>query len=453
MSDITISLDEGQVLGTQKNGIMKFQGVPYCVPPIGELRWKSPVALAKCNAIRDCRREASILPQGPSDLDAPMGPIVRSQDEGALTLAISAPSDHDKPLPVAVWFHGGANFCGAGNAEWYDGERLAQRGMVVVGVNYRLGALGFLQYPGLNDRNLAIEDQIMALRWVQTNISAFGGDPTQVTVFGQSAGGNSIVHMMSLPETEGLFSQCVLMSPSIGRGNHVTEDAHCIARELLTALGCNVNEKATLRAQALEKTTTEILRATDICFQSLGAKFGGMLFKPVKDEWATPEATAKAAVREAARRGLKIVIGTTHDETLAFSADRSSEVLDRLAKVQRERFDEPAAEFAALAAEAGVDIHKYRFNWKGPKSIYGACHCIDLPFLFGTFEAWNAPMLAGADATDVAQVSESMQSFFARFVKEGTFDDSWPSYTRLGAMCRIFDSKTVTTEPFYVDHS
>ena len=453
MSDITISLDEGQVLGTQKNGIMKFQGVPYCVPPIGELRWKSPVALAKCNAIRDCRGEASILPQGPSDLDAPMGPIVRSQDEGALTLAISAPSDHDKPLPVAVWFHGGANFCGAGNAEWYDGERLAQRGMVVVGVNYRLGALGFLQYPGLNDRNLAIEDQIMALRWVQTNISAFGGDPTQVTVFGQSAGGNSIVHMMSLPETEGLFSQCVLMSPSIGRGNHVTEDAHCIARELLTALGCNVNEKATLRAQALEKTTTEILRATDICFQSLGAKFGGMLFKPVKDEWATPEATAKAAVREAARRGLKIVIGTTHDETLAFSADRSSEVLDRLAKVQRERFDEPAAEFAALAAEAGVDIHKYRFNWKGPKSIYGACHCIDLPFLFGTFEAWNAPMLAGADATDVAQVSESMQSFFASFVKEGTFDDSWPSYTRLGAMCRIFDSKTVTTEPFYVDHS
>ncbi len=76
MSDITISLDEGQVLGTQKNGIMKFQGVPYCVPPIGELRWKSPVALAKCNAIRDCRGEASILPQGPSDLDAPMCPIV-----------------------------------------------------------------------------------------------------------------------------------------------------------------------------------------------------------------------------------------------------------------------------------------------------------------------------------------------------------------------------------------
>lgn len=282
MRDITIFLDEGPVVGTLENGIMKFQGVPYCKSPTGNLRWMSPVALSKSSNVRDCREKAAILPQGPSDLDAPMGPITRFQSEDALTLAISAPQDHKEPLPVAVWFHGGANFCGAGNVEWYDGENLAKRGMILVGVNYRLGALGFLQYPGLNEHNLAIEDQIMALRWVQANISAFGGDPTRVTVFGQSAGGNSIVHMMSLLETEGLFSQCVLMSPSIGRGNHVTEDAHCIARELLTALGCDVNNKSSLRCQALEKSTTDILKATDICFQSLGAKFEECFLNPSK---------------------------------------------------------------------------------------------------------------------------------------------------------------------------
>ena len=119
-------------------------------------------------------------------------------------------------LPVAAWFHGGANVSGAGSLDWYNVENLARQwSMVVVGVNFRLGALGFLVHPALNEDNLSILDQVASLRWVHENIQAFWGDPGNVTVFGQSAGATAIIHMLSLPSTEGLFHRVILQRPSM----------------------------------------------------------------------------------------------------------------------------------------------------------------------------------------------------------------------------------------------
>ena len=167
-------------------------------------------------------------PQKPSDLDIPMGLMHLEQSEDCLTLSVSTPDTEGK-LPVAVWLHGGANCYGGGDVEWYDGALLASKGnLVCVNLNFRLGVFGFLQYPGVNDKNLCIEDQILALRWIQRNISRFGGDPDRVTVFGQSAGANSIFHMLARDDTDGLFSQAILESPSIGRGNHLQGDAFSV---------------------------------------------------------------------------------------------------------------------------------------------------------------------------------------------------------------------------------
>ena len=291
----------GLVRGFTHNGIEKFFGLPYCLPPTGSRRFEPPAPLTAWEGVLEATHHSPMCPQGPSDLEAVMGELHRPYGEDSLTLTINTPSTEGH-YPVAVWFHGGANISGAGNLDWYDGEELARRGnLVVVGVNFRLAALGFLYHPAVNTENLSILDQIEALRWIQENIVAFGGDPKRVTVFGQSAGGNAIVHMMGLKETEGLFQAAILESPSIGRANHTRADAMRIAECLFKHLGLDPKDPE-LKAKIQAKGVDEILKATDECFAEMGREFGGMLFKPVKEEWRTPEATAKAAAQEAVRR-------------------------------------------------------------------------------------------------------------------------------------------------------
>ena len=419
----------GAVRGLETDGVQQFRGIPYAEAPVGERRFLPPVAKAAWSGVLDCTKQAPIPPQGPSDLDRPMGPLTIPQSEDCLTVTVSAPKDGEN-LPVAVWFHGGANFCGAGGIPWYDGRPLAKKeGIVVVCVNYRLGALGFLHSPALNERNLAIEDQVASLRWVRENIAAFGGDPDRVTVFGQSAGGNSIVHMLGLEETDGLFSRAFLLSPSIGRANFSTDEAHEVSETLLTALRIPSIGTPEAAAAVRGKTTAEILRATDRTFEKLGKKMGGMLFRPVEDRWTTPEATIEAAVEGAVRKGVVIDIGTTKEETLAFSSDRSAPVVERLRGVQRDRFDLPAWDFAAAAAKAGVAVRKHRFTWSARDSVYGSCHCLDLPFLFGTRLAWDAPMLAGATEDEVQALTWTLQHYFGLFVRGELTESEWPPFT------------------------
>ena len=437
MQETEVQLGRSVLTGTLDAGVHVFLGVPYAEAPVGRLRYAPPRAAHPEGRI-DARTKREMLPQGPSDLDRPMGPLELPQNEGALTVCVWTP-DPTAKLPVAVWLHGGANFSGSGAAPWYDGAVLARtQGIVVVGVNYRLGALGFLQSPGLNERNLAIEDQLEALRWVRRSIAAFGGDPEAVTVFGQSAGANSIVHMLGLPEAEGLLRRAWLLSPSIGRGNFTSEEAREVSRTLLAQLGVDPEDEAHVLERVRGKTTTEILAATDGAFAKLAPKFGGMLFRPVKDAWATPEAAIAAAAGGAAKKGVEVVIGTTLEETLAFSADRSAAALKNLHAVQRDRFDLPAWDFAAALSSAGVAVRKYRFTWRAPDSVYGSCHCVDLPFLFGTFRNWRAPMLAGLTESEGAAVTRILGRDFGAFVRGEALPDHWPRWRADAPVHRVY---------------
>ena len=383
MTQPLVHTENGDIRGFTHNGMLRFFRVPYCKAPVGQRRFCRPEPLDHWDGVLDATTHGPMSPQGPSDLELAMGPLHHPIGEDSLTLTITTPSTQGCH-PVAVWFHGGANISGAANIDWYDGENLARHGnLVVVGVNFRLGALGFLYHPALNTDNLSILDQIEALRWIKKNITAFGGDPDNVTVFGQSAGGNAIVHMMSLPETEGLFHNAILESPSIGRGNHTKADAIRIAECHFKHLGLDPEDPA-LREKINAKSVEEILKATDAVFAEMGKEFAGMLFKPVKDEWATPEATAEAAARGAVKRQLRVIMGTTADEMYAFVRPKNAEEEKGVRLGQYMRYDYPDNLFSLLIAAGGSPTWKYHFTWKAPKSEFKSCHTLELPFVFGT---------------------------------------------------------------------
>ena len=431
----------GDIEGFTHDGIQKFFGVPYCKAPIGNRRFRRPEPLEPWEGVLKATQHSPMCPQGPSDLELAMGPLHRPIGEDSLTLTISTPDTKGKH-PVAVWFHGGANISGAGNIDWYDGECLARHGnIVVVGVNFRIGALGFLYHPALNTDNLSILDQIEALRWIQKNIEAFGGDPTKVTIFGQSAGGNAIAHMIALPETEGLFQNAILQSPSIGRGNHTQADAIRIAECHFKHLGLDPKDPQ-FREKINAKSMEEILRATDAVFAEMGREFAGMLFKPVKDEWASPEATAEAAAKEAIRRNLNVVLGTTADEMHAFVQPKNAEEEKAIREGQYLRYDHPDDLFMRLTSAGNRNTWKYRFIWKAPKSKFDSCHTLELPFVFGTLEAWaEAPMLAGAGHEEMQRLSESMQDAWCQFFNRGSFEETyWPRFNEKTAIHKIFDN-------------
>ena len=441
----------GAVRGYAEGGVIKFHAIPYAKPPVGALRFRLPQEPDPWDGVLDARERGVAPPQYASDLDLPMGPIGLPTGEDCLTLAVSTPS-LDACLPVAVWFHGGANCYGGGDLPWYDGAGLARSANVVeVNLNFRLGPLGFLCVKGVQEENLSIEDQMLALRWIRDNIRSFGGDPNRITLFGQSAGGNAIAHILSRPDSEGLFHQVILQSASLGRGNHLLSDAFEVGDAVLRNLGIDPDGDGVLQ-KLQEASVDAILQAADTVPQELKAKHQGMYFKPVMDSWHTPEQTARRAAEMAAKRGIRVVTGFTKDETHAFSTARDPASLEALERGQHLRYELPGGLFAQTAADLGCDVWKYEFDWSAPDSIFDSCHCLELPFLFGNFQAWNAPFLTGADPVEMQRLKETLQSAWGTFFRGETPDAGfWPKYTSGERTIKFFDNETnpVGREPEY----
>lgn len=445
-----VQTQAGAVRGYVEDGILKFHGIPYAAPPTGRRRFRLPERPEPWTGVLDATKRGYVAPQDTSDLDKPMGPVTLPRSEDCLTLAVSTPSAEGN-LPVAVWFHGGANCYGGGDLPWYDGAALARsQNVVVVNINFRLGVFGFLCAEGVADRALSIEDQMLALRWVQENIRQFGGDPGRVTVFGQSAGGNSIVHILSREDSQGLFHQIVLESASLGRGNHLLADAREVGRAVLANLGIPP-EAPDVLAQLQSRSTEELLQAAGEVPESIKARHQGMYFKPVMDAWHTPEQTARQAAKMAARQRLRVITGFTRDETHAFSTARDPESLAALKRGQSQRYDLPGALFAREAAEGGCPVWKYQFDWAAPKSIYNACHCLELPFLFGNLDAWDAPFLDGGERGEMERLTAVLQDAWGRFFRGEAPSEDWPLYTAAEWPIKHFDGKTnpVSAEPDY----
>ncbi|MEV6639842.1 carboxylesterase family protein [Amycolatopsis sp. NPDC051371] len=342
-----------------------FWGIPYATAK----RFEAPQPPKPWTDVRDALEPGPAAPQPPSRLEHALGPMPLPQSEDCLSLNVFTPSTTGS-RPVLVWIHGGGFSSGSGGQVWYTGTRLAREAdAVVVTLNYRLGALGFLSAPGIPP-NLGIADQLAALEWVRDNVAAFGGNPAEVTLGGQSAGAQSTLALWSAPRARGLVKRIALQSAPLGMRPSTSDEASQNAVLLQQELGEDF--RAVPTAQLLEAQLKVAAKT---------AKPGSL--EPPFQLVADDDLVAKDLI-EAAPAG-PALISSTKDELRAFAPDAPQEVVDKANSF-----------FVSDTLAAKLDAFAYRFDWEAPGNPFKACHCIDLPFLFGTHDVWDAPMLEGA---------------------------------------------------------
>lgn len=460
----------GTVAGSWEGGAAAFRGIPFAAAPSGDLRFAPPSPAPEWSGVRDVSAPGPIPPQPPSRLEAVVGGVRMPMDEDCLQLNVWTPAADDGARPVLVWLHGGGFSTGSGAFPWYDGAQLATRGdVVVVTMNYRLAAFGFLYLKELADDmgagNLGLQDMIATLQWVQENIAAFGGDPAQVTVAAQSAGGQSVLAMMSTDHGDGLFQRAILQSSPTGLAPMEPAQAAGIASRYLELLEIEPGDVGELRRRSLKEllppqggVAKEFARPLDVRapFQLTG-----------DDELVAADLVGAAASRSDA--GIDVMIGVTESETAAFFAlDERVQGLsaEDVTKISARWFGEAAPQafgaysgakpgatpadvaiamttdyffrrnmikFAEARAERGNPAHVYELEWHPEGSPLGACHCMELPFVFGNLDAMaDAPMLAGAERATLEARRDEIQSAWIAFVRSGSPAGDgaaeWPAY-------------------------
>ena len=315
----------GQLEGVGEDGLSVFRGVPFAAPPVGDLRFRAPRPPEAWDGVRDATEFASMSMQtftpGIELLGAWEGPV----GEDCLTLNVWTPGLDDAARPVMVWIHGGGFSGGSGSTPIYDGRRLAQRGdVVVVTINYRLGALGSFYNPALTDGddphsgNYGMRDQVAALEWVRDHIAGFGGDPNNVTIFGESAGGMSVGVLLGAAEAEGLFHRAI---PQSGAGHHSlpVDMATEVGRRFCAVLEVNPEDAATLRSIPVQ----DVLDAQNALMadpetSALTGRFL-MAFSPVV-EGGFLETLPIDAVRNGRSKDVDLLCGTIEDEWTLLAA-------------------------------------------------------------------------------------------------------------------------------------
>ena len=263
MSEDTPAIVEttnGKIEGIFRKGLYAFRGVPYAAPPVGRLRWLPPEPPEPWSGVRPVLRLASIAPQNPIGLALLDAPVPEPQDEDCLYLNVWTPILDDARRPVMVWIHGGGFTTGSGSSLMYNGRTLSSRGdTVIVTINYRLNVLGFLnlnevtrgKIPATGNEGLL--DQAFALEWVRNNIANFGGDPDNVTIFGESAGGFSVGSQLALPKAKGLFHKAILQSGAAHSAYTNIDSANHVANTFLELLGIGPNDIDGLRSLTVER--------------------------------------------------------------------------------------------------------------------------------------------------------------------------------------------------------
>ena len=478
----------GKVEGRYSEGLFVFKGVPYAAPPTGLLRWMPPEEVKPWHGVRPAFEFAKVAPQippPPGVLDALN--VVEPQDEDCLYLNVWTPRLDDARRPVLVWIHGGAFNMGSGSQPFYDGKILAARGnAVVVTINYRLGMLGFLNLDAVtggripSTGNEGLLDQIAALRWVRDNIAAFGGDPQNVTAFGESAGGMSIGCLLAMPAARGLFHKAILESGVTVPAN----DADLtIGERLLGTFGLGASEADALRALPVDR-----LLAADLDLRVKMAGPGEPLRITVTAPWVDGRTLPLPPV-EAAQIGsaapLPLLIGTNLDEWKLFGMmDPSALKMDESMMIDRLKFfiprrhveevtmayrkarsgrgdstspfelvsavlsdfmfRTPALQMTEGHQRRGTPVYNYLFTWKSPAldGLLGACHALEFGFVFGTHDAQFCGRGPDAD-----RLSQRMQDAWLAFARTGkptcpSLGD-WPEYGEqrrtmlLGSDCRL----------------
>lgn len=439
---VEVTAPAGSLRGRWLGGVARFAGIPFAEAPTGALRFRAPVAVAPWDGVRDALHFGAVSPQNPSMMDALFGGEAEVWDEDCLHLNVwtTTPADTADRRPVMVWMHGGGFEMGSGSSPLYHGESFARSGVVFVSINYRLGSLGFLELGHLDDAyagsgNVGLLDQIAALRWVRDNIAAFGGDPDDVTIFGESAGAMSVSMLMCMPDAAGLFHKAIAQSGSLASAKS-PEQAVRDTEEFMAEAGVSsVAELVELPVGELLAAHSRMgmarLSVPEDVIQRFGSPLAVLPFRPVADGRCVP-ADPLAAVAGGSAAGVPLVIGTNLEEWKLFALlSPPTETLEalhaRLALLTDDpegalaayRNEHPEAPPAALeqavltdyvfripacaladAQSAHAPVWQYRFDWRSPAfgGLLGAAHAVEIPFVFDMVEDHRLHVLVGAEA-------------------------------------------------------
>jgi para-nitrobenzyl esterase len=411
-----VATDKGKVQGRIEDGVAAWKGIPFAAPPVGELRWRAPQPAAAWDGVREATDYGNDCMQLPFPSDA--APLGTPPSEDCLYLNVWKPAKAHGKLPVIVWIYGGGFVNGGSSPPTYSGAPLARQGALVVSFNYRLGRFGFFAHPQLTSAdadhgllgNYGFMDQIAALEWVKRNVGKFGGDPSNVTIIGESAGGMSVHALMASPMTEGLFAKAVILSGGDGTTGKATlaavEQAGVDFGKTKGIAADDPQALAHLRALAPEAVVDGMNLASR---------------QPANPPtYVGPFADGKVAVQPLGvyqsdrLRKLPVMVGAT-------SADIGGKTGFMVAG---------ARSVAALLAGRGLPVYEYRFSYVA-ESIGkpGAQHASDIPYFFDT-----VAIKYGAQATtrDVG-MGKAMSAYLVNFAKRGDPNGhglpAWPRYT------------------------
>ena len=478
----TASTTGGLVRGTEHGAGLRFAGIPFAAPPVGELRWRAPQPVEPWAGERDGGAFGFTAAQNPDMLTAFLGMEPEPQDEDCLYLNVYTPALDDAARPVMVWIHGGAFIIGSGSTPLYDGAALVHRGdVVLVTINYRLGAFGFLELGWLDPElagsgNLGLRDQVAALQWVRDNIAGFGGDPGNVTIFGESAGGMSVTSLLAAPSASGLFHRAIAQSGA-AQMTATPAQAEASGRQVVEALGVSTADelRALDKDRVLEVQGSLVIAAMTDVEPMLEQGIAVTLpFRPVGDGDFLPH-DVLAAIRGGSAAGVPLITGTTREEWKLFSLmdfqQVDAEVLrvrlqaltgdaDKVLAVYADLVDAlpPKDAFTVIATdmvfrypavalgEAQLaqtdDVWEYVFDWATPAmgGMLGACHAIELPFLFGLA---SDPRVAGFLGDDPpVGLADAMQDAWLAFARDGDPGADWPRYDLERRAVRAFDAES-----------
>jgi para-nitrobenzyl esterase len=470
----------GLVRGRRENGLAVFRGIPFAQPPVGEARFAAPRPVRSWDGTRDAGAFGPPCPQ-----EIPMGrggqaPSLPRGDDW-LTVNVWTPApDAAARRPVMVWIHGGAYKVGFSGSPGYDARLIARDGdLVVVSFNYRLGIEGFARIDGA-PANRGLLDQVAALTWVRENIAAFGGDPEQVTVFGESAGAGCIAALLAMPAAAGLFRRAIAQSMP---GTFFSDE---LARDIAAAIAVEAGRRPTAADLAAVDPweLTKAGEALSVDMPRHADRWGQVAhtitaFSPVLDGDVLPTSPWQA-LEAGAGRGTQLIVGHNRNEYRLFIA-----LAGRLGKIgddeaatalrvfgpgpQAEHsyraaypgttagdlyelvnsdwlFRMPALHLAQAQIAGGGRAHVYELTWTAPggDGAFGAAHGLDGPLVFGTLDAHLGPMLIGPHPSpEAVRLSTRIRSAWTAFATDG--DPGWPAYDPERRLVQTFDDESAFT--------
>ena len=500
LSPTTAQTQKGTLRGQIEDGIHVFRGVPFAQPPVGDLRWRRPQPTEPWDGVRDALEYGPISAQPPRPAAGPfagiMGHSQERMSEDCLYLNIWTPGLDDDRRPVMLWIHGGGLFSGSGSSPAYDGGPLAARGdVVIVTINYRLGALGYLPDPVLSDGdeaegNFGFHDMIAALQWVRDEIESFGGDPSKVTIFGESAGGIAVAMLLGSPLTEGLVQHAIIQSGAADR-LHTRESVGEMLPYFYRELGLERPSADKLRSLPVEDLlhAQSALMAADPAVNPAGG-LHGLFNAMIEDDFL--DAVPLETVPLGRGSSVDLLAGTNRDELTLLSAmsglsdlteeralallaplvggsERAGECYDRYRtlRVQRGEPTDPLAVYNAvmtdrqyrgstrqlLDAHAGATGGTYAYLVEQQSPMFegrlGSPHAIDVPLIWGTTGLTRDFV---GDDPQVDQLSGFMMDAWISFARSGNPSTKslpgWPQYRADRPYTMVFgpDVRTVTSE-------